>query len=141
MLWLPLCVKKGEHRLFAFFGKNAFRYGEAVVHDGSFANMEVGMDAAGSFVRSTVDQSCKAAVHDCSSAHGTWFYGNIKNAFSQTPPSQAARSLAEGEDFCVRRGVMVVFPAVVGGGDDPVFPYEDGADRDFSFFPGDFCFA
>lgn len=111
-----------------------------MIHFRTARDAETGIDAAGFFVRASVDEPSEAGIHDRARTHSAWLYSNIESAFRQTPIAEAGGGAANGEDLCVRRRVVLRLAKVVRGGKDGVAPCDDGADGDLSLALCFLCF-
>lgn len=81
----------------------------------------------------TIDEPRHSCIQKGAGTHRTRLYGNIKGGASQTPCAKEAGCFSKGSNFCVGCGVVCMFFFIVGGSDDEVFVYHQGADGDFSF--------
>lgn len=84
-----------------------------MIHDRLFADMEAGIHASSTDIRRAVHQPGYSRIHHSARAHRTWFNGNIKGTFRQTPSSQPLRPAAQRQDLRMRRRVIVCFSPVM----------------------------
>jgi len=114
--------------------KNAGIYFDSVVEFRRCENFEAGSEGATFGVIGRVHQSGYTRLDDRAGTHGARLERDIKSGVRETIIAQHPCGLANHDDLCMRRRIVITNGAIPGSGQDAFILDENGANGDFAGF-------
>ncbi len=97
-------------------------------------HFKAGADGSAFGIVGAVDEARDTCLDNGACTHAAGLNGNVERGISKTVVGQQAGGLAQNDNLCVSRWVVVADGAVAGTGEDLAIVDEHGADRDFASY-------